>query len=265
MAHSRMNKIKPDARVKLLSSSSGIAFTILGLVLFSKTLFAGYFEIIPLVFSLVFITFGVLSIYYGVLYEIIIDDLGLKTGSIFVRNNILKEEIIGYFLLKTPLKGAVNTKVSELLKDRSKVVSNPDVLVILLRGERKKGFSLRSLGKNFKTLREEISRRYKLLPPIERIKMNLEKKKSGYKWASYLGIGILVFGTTLLFSSIEKTYDNLILEGTLNRKPELNYNKQNQASRIHVYLNEYPNISFSQVKNVNKFKNWAKKVKVGKI
>lgn len=240
-----MKTIKPSQSIRISLTLIGLLFFSLGSYMLSILFLHSQINLIAILILGFLVFIGFMGIYIGILYEIKIEKDGISTGSNLHRKKIFDDQIIGYFVVPIIEKN----KTSEHL-------------VLVLKNEKKKIFDTDTLGVEFKTLKKEIAKKYKKLPIIEKTKYHSNRKLKGLKIGSYIYATVFLFGSFLLFQTMNRDLNYVAVNGTLKEKPVYTYNRHNKESRISFQLNEYPNHTFSQVKNTKRFLKWSDQLKI---
>ncbi len=237
-----MTTITPSTGNKIILGIGGTAFTVVGLFLYPKLSFQGYFEILPIVISGLFIFFGLACLHLAFLYKIIFDESGITTGSSFYNKTILNREIEGFFIFEE--KGQ---KKKDIILQ----------LAILKHDGTGKVFLADSFGSHFELIKETLAKKHKQIDGKKKSNFLQKRKNSRLRIGSYFGIALALFGIYLIFSFLKPDPPQISLYGTLVEQPSFTYNKRNRPTRINLKLNEYPGLTFSEVGNIGYLEAWA--------
>ncbi|MFK8102813.1 MAG: hypothetical protein AB8G15_09825 [Saprospiraceae bacterium] len=245
-----MIRIPLSLSKRLFFGIAGVFFTAIGMKLFPSAVLLGFFELIPLVIASGLMLSGVWAIYMALLYEVKIEASGLTIrGRRFLVNKIPKETIRGYFLTQ------------KMVDDEYDEVAN--YLILVLTDGRYVEFDDLTLGTNLEVLKKEISSRYSRLPAVEKVNYQLGEKKFNKKILHVFTLCLFLFGAFLTWSIFHHEVPLVQLEGRMVEQPFFEYDRHTTPTRIHLNLAEYPEISFSQVKEISSFVAWAKADLVG--
>ncbi len=231
----------------------GVLFVVVGGKLFPVSLFAGFFEIIPLGMASIFISLGLWAIYTTLLYEVKIEAEGVTIrGDQFLLRKIPKEMIRGYFLTQKRIDNEEDLQ-REMM----------EILVLVLTDGRYVEFDDLKMGANFADLKKEIASRYPRLSAVEKVDYQRGKKKFDKKLFYGFNLCLFLVGAYLTWSIFHHKVPLIQLEGTMVEQAFFEYNRRSNPTRIHLNLAEYPKISFSQVKEISSFVAWSKADLVG--
>lgn len=241
-----MTIVQTSTGNKIFLTIVGIISTALGLFLFPKSIFQGFFEILPIFFSGLFIFFGFYAIYFALLYRLIIDENGISTGNSFYKNIIPNHKIKGFFTFE------IQDKKDKILQ-----------LAILQHDGKSKVFTGNYSRENIHKIAAALAEKHTLVKGKDKTNFLIQRKNKKLRILSYVGIAIVILGLFLMYSFFKPEPKYINVHGTLLEQPDFNYNKRDRANRIKLKLNEYPGLIFSKVGSVGYLEEWADLTETG--